>query len=222
MFNHQAFIEVDMQRGFMPSEEGIRLHQDGFGELGVPDGETLISPSNHFLGWAALQGYNIATTQDWHPYDTAHFATDGEVPNFTTTWPRHCVDGSAGAELHPGLIIPPVTMRFIKGSEALEHGEDDLSYSGYYAEDPISGQPLPEWLAARRVTSIAVGGLALDYCVGSTAYDFRTKTGLEVTLLTDLTKPVTPASGDEMLVRLQTVGVHLMTSLEYMRQVEAV
>jgi nicotinamidase/pyrazinamidase len=220
MFNHSAFIEVDMQRGFMPAEEGSRLQLDGFGELGVPDGETLVPLSNKFLGWAALHGYNIATTQDWHPYETAHFAVDGEAPDFTTTWPRHCVDGTPGAELHPGLVIPPTVMRFTKGSEVLEHGEDDLSYSGYYAEDPISGQPLPEWLAARQITSLAVGGLALDYCVGRTAYDFRTKTALEVTLLTDLTKPVTSATGDAMLAKLRTAGVHLITSIEYMHQAE--
>ncbi len=212
-----AFIEVDMQRGFMPEAEGVRLHTGGFGELGVTDGETLVTPSNRFLGWAALQRYEIATTQDWHPYDTAHFAPDDETPNFVTNWPRHCVNGTLGAELHPELLIPHPSTRFTKGSEHLEHGEDDLSYSGYYAEDPVTGLSLPEWLSHRQVTKLVVGGLALDYCVGSTAYDFRTKADMDVTLLTDLTKPVAHESGEAMLRKLEAVGVRLTTSEEYMQ-----
>ena len=219
--NHIAFIEVDMQRGFMPISEGERLGRQGFGELGVDGGDTLVDPSNRFLGWAALHGMEIVTTQDWHPYETAHFAPEDEAPNFCTNWPRHCVDGTPGAELHPDLKIPPIATRFIKGTEVLERGEDDLSYSGYYAEDPTTGLHLPEWLQRRKVTEIVVGRLALDYCVGSTAYDFRTKASLDVTLLTDLTKPVASETGIAMLTKLEAVGVHMMTSEQYMQRTEA-
>lgn len=207
-----AVVIIDEQRGFMPASEGERLALSGFGELGVPGGEDTVAPINHLLGAAAAAGALIATTQDWHPYETAHFAPEGESPNFTTTWPRHCVDGTPGAELHPELLVPHTRVRFIKGMEHLEHGEDDLSYSGYYAIDPVTNLSLPEWLQQNKVREVVLGGLALDYCVGKSALDLREKSGLTVKVALDATRPVAPETGEHMIAHLQRAGVQLTTT----------
>lgn len=218
MTTETALIIVDAQRGFMPASEGARLGVHGFGELPVAEGEQIVAPLNRLLGAAATRGYNIATTQDWHPRGTAHFAAEGTEPNFTTTWPEHCVDGTPGAELHPGLILPATTHRFIKGTEVLERGEDDLSYSGYYAFDPTTGRTLPEWLARSKTRAVVLGGLALDYCVGRTAIDLREKLGLDVTLALDATRPVAAETGEAMVQQLQDLGIRLVTTDEWVKE----
>ncbi|MEO7904303.1 MAG: hypothetical protein ABIR91_00755, partial [Candidatus Saccharimonadales bacterium] len=93
-----GFIIVDAQRGFMPATEGERLRMAGFGELGVDGGENIVAPLNRLTVAFGKLGAAIATTQDFHPATTAHFADE---PNFVNTWPVHCVAGTPGSQLHP-------------------------------------------------------------------------------------------------------------------------
>lgn len=212
--NKIAFGVIDAQRGFMPAEEGARLHRDGFGELAVPDGQEIITPTNLIMAAFAGKRLPTFTTQDWHPHTTAHF---NEEPNFTTTWPVHCVAGAPGAELHPDLAVPASATRFIKGMECLERGEDDLSYSAYYAEDPTTGHSLPEYLRNKDITTVVLGGLALDYCVGKSAVDIRTKLGLDVAVVTDASRGIAEGSTKDMLDQFDEVGIQTVTTDEVLR-----
>jgi nicotinamidase/pyrazinamidase len=206
---YEAFIIIDAQRGFMPANEGARSHQQGFGELPVPKGEEIVPVLNSLLGHFAMNGAAIATTQDWHPHITAHFS---DKPDFTTTWPVHCVDGTLGAELHPELTIPATRERFIKGFEPLERGEDDTSYSGHYAESPTLGFSLPEWLRHRNVSTVYLAGLALDYCVGKTALDLKVQDGFDVTVVLDASRGIASESTESMLQQFAEAGVRITTS----------
>ena len=111
-------------------------------------------------------------TQDWHPESTPHFEKDGGI------WPVHCVQGTWGAELHPGLAIGGPVVR--KGS----NGED--GYSGFTMRDSVSGAtiptPLGDLLGEAGVTTLVVCGLATDYCVKATVLDGRER-GYPVTVL---------------------------------------
>lgn len=218
MKTERALGIIDAQRGFMPASEGDRLHLNGFGELAVTDGEQIINPVNRLLGAYALQGYNIFTTQDWHPHQTAHFSDN---PDFVTNWPVHCVDGTPGAELHPAICLPGSRTRFIKGFEPLEDGKDDTSYSGFNAEDPTTGENLPEWLHDRGVTEVLLGGLALDYCVGKTALDLRRKLGLDVIVAIDATRGISDTSVINMLKEFKTAGVRTTTTDEWLAALPA-
>lgn len=203
---------IDAQRGFMSATEGLLLRRRGFGELPVPDGEQIIAPLNRLIGVYSLCGQPIFTTQDWHPLTTAHFS---DTPDFKTTWPKHCVAGSPGAALHPYIKLPVGARRFFKGEQPLEHGEDDLSYSGYYATDPHSGLSLPEWLKKHSITEVLLGGLALDYCVGKTALDLKQRTGIAVTVAIDATRGVTSESSEAVLGQFTEAGVNVTTTAQY-------
>jgi nicotinamidase/pyrazinamidase len=215
--NNTALGIIDVQRGFMPASEGERLHQPGYGELPVERGEEIVTPINELMGAFALAGSEVFTTQDWHPHITAHFSED---PNFVTNWPVHCVDGTIGAELHPDLEIPETRVRFIKGFETLERGEDDTSYSGHYAEDPTTGLSLPEWLHRREISTVYLAGLALDYCVGKTALDLKVKDGFDVTVVVDATRGITTESSDAMLAEFAENGVKTITTEELLAQIQ--
>lgn len=203
-----AFGVIDAQRGFMPAAEGVRLGVAGFGELPVAGGEQIVGNVNKLMAAVALRGGQVFTTQDWHPRETAHFADE---PNFTTTWPVHCVGDTPGAALHPELNLPTGTMQFKKGTDVLARGEDDNSYSGYYGRNE-QGELLGDVLSQQGITRIILGGLALDYCVGRTAIDLRTRFGAEVTVVTDATRGIADASVDAMIAQFDQLGIQTTTT----------
>lgn len=206
---------IDAQRGFMPAEEGERLGLPGFGELGVANGERIVPRLNTLLGTFALRGLPTFTTQDWHPVGTAHFAAE---PNFNTTWPEHCVAETAGAALHPDLKLNDDTKKFYKGAEKLEKGEDDTSYSGMNAFRFTDDLWLPNWLKEDQVTAVALGGLALDYCVKATALDLKQKMGLDVIVVIDATAPVAQETGLAALDELEKNDVRFATTDELLKE----
>ncbi len=228
-----ALIIVDAQRGFMPLEEGRRVWPNlsdderqkpnyGWGELPVPDGGEIINPVNRLVAASIQFGHLIATTQDWHPSNTAHFS---DKPDYQTTWPRHCVAGWSGAELHPNLALPASSERFVKGTEELKPGQEDTSYSGYNAFAPniVIGfgnkrLTLPYFLEQRDVRKVIIGGLALDYCVGQTALDFRQKADMDVTVISDATRPVASETGEAMLEQFREAGISYTDSETWIRE----
>jgi nicotinamidase/pyrazinamidase len=202
----EALGVIDAQRGFYPAAEGQRLGLDGFGELPVEHAEVINPELNKLLGYYAARGFEIFTTQDWHPIDTAHF---DEKPNFQTTWPRHCVANTAGAFFHPDLAIPLSSEHFYKGKENLTRGEDDTSYSGANGKN-TSGIKLIDWLRKNEVQRVALGGLTYDYCVKATAVDLC-KAGFNVVVLSDATAAVSSESRKLAFEAMHEAGVNFDT-----------
>lgn len=215
---------IDAQRGFMPAHEGERLGLGGFGELPVPDGETIVPALNKLLLSDVCPDF-VFTTQDWHPIDTAHFS---EEPNFTTTWPVHCVASTLGARIHPLVELPENVVQYKKGQEKLVDGKDDTSYSGWNATRTESHMyrggletfdntlvRSDKWreFTTREPegTTIYLGGLALDYCVKATAIDIFENTGLDVVILTDATKPVAEETGQLAIEQMMELGIRFIT-----------
>jgi nicotinamidase/pyrazinamidase len=203
-----AYGIIDAQAGFMPVQVAVA----GTGELGVGEGDLIIPLVNQLTQYALGCGWDVFTTQDWHPAQTAHFSA---TPNFTTTWPVHCVAGTAGATIHPEIAVPASATIFHKGMEVLNDGADDTSYSGYYAHTD-DGLTLPAWLVQRQISHVYLVGLAFDYCVGSTALDLVQRCGVAVSVIIDATRPVAMASQQTMLARMAAAGVTVTTTNEVM------
>lgn len=206
--NVPAFGLIDGQCGFMSISEGIRLNKPGFGELEVPDGEQIIEPANLLLKEFARCNRPTFTTQDWHPKKTAHISVN---PNFNTTWPKHCGANTPGAELHPDFVIPESTMRFVKGTEEHVDGEYDTSYSGFNGFQLESGLTVPDWLRDEKVDHVVLAGLALDYCVMSTAIDILQKAGIKVSIVREATRSVSPETEITAVEQLIAAGVEFIT-----------
>ena len=201
-----AYGIIDAQSGFMPAHVDVA----GTGELGVSEGDLIIPVVNRLTQYALDQSWHVFTTQDWHPAQTAHFSA---TPNFTTTWPVHCVAGTAGAAIHPEIVVPAGATPFHKGMDVLSDGADDTSYSGYYAQTD-NGLTLPAWLAQHQITQVYLVGLAFDYCVGSTALDLAQQCGVAVHVIVAATRPVAIASQQMMLARMAAAGVTVITMNE--------
>jgi nicotinamidase/pyrazinamidase len=139
----------------------------------------------------------VVATRDHHIDPGDHFS---DHPDFTNSWPPHCVVGTDGVSFHPNLDPQPFDAIFDKGEYA-------AAYSGFEGKSH-DGHRLADWLREKDVSQVDVCGLATDYCVRATALD-AARAGFGTTVLTDLTAGVAPASTKQALVDLRAAGVNL-------------
>lgn len=182
----RSLIIVDVQNDFC---EG--------GSLPVSGGARLASAISAYL--AGDPGYDhVVATQDFHIDPGDHFS---DRPDYSSSWPPHCVAGTSGADLHPGLDTGRVEAVFRKGDYA-------AAYSGFEGVDE-GGTPLLEWLRRRGVDEVDVVGIATDHCVACTAQD-AARAGLTTRVLVGLTAPVSPESAGEALAEMRAAGIELV------------
>jgi nicotinamidase/pyrazinamidase len=172
-----ALVVVDVQNDFA----------DPAGGLSVAGGDAVVPAINAEIERAVAAGALVAYTQDWHPESTPHFQKDGGI------WPVHCVAGTWGAELHPGLVDVAEAPHVRKGA----NGED--GYSGFTMRDPLTGETiatdLEPVLADAGIERVVVTGLATDYCVKATALD-AARLGFRTIVLLDAIAAVDLEAGD--------------------------
>ncbi len=182
----RALIIVDVQNDFC---EG--------GSVPVRGGAALAPAINDYL--AGDPGYqHVVATQDFHIDPGNHFS---ERPDYSSSWPPHCIAGSPGADFHPDLDTARIEAVFRKGAHA-------AAYSGFEGVDE-NGMSLLEWLRRRGVDAVDVVGIATDHCVRQTAED-AAGAGLTTRVLLDLTAAVAPDSAAAALAEMRTAGVELV------------
>lgn len=175
-----ALLVIDMQLDFLPG-----------GALAVAEGDTIIPGINQL----AMRFDHVVLTQDWHPavhisFASSHpgkqpFVDTVEAPYGTQTlWPDHCLQGSRGAELHPGLHIPHAELVLRKGFR-----RDIDSYSAFLENDKTTHTGLAGYLRERGLKRLFFTGLAYDFCVGFSALD-GAKMGFEAIAVEDLSRAV--------------------------------
>ena len=185
----RALVIVDVQNDFC---EG--------GSLPVTGGAAVAAAiTDHVKASGGTYGQVVAT-RDYHVDPGGHFSA---TPDFSGSWPPHCVVGTAGAQFHPALDTGPVAAVFSKGAHA-------AAYSGFEGTDE-AGTLLGKWLREHGVSELDVVGIATDYCVRATACD-AAQQGFDTRVLLDLTAGVDPASTAEALDEMRVAGVKLVRS----------
>ncbi len=184
----RALIVVDVQNDFC---EG--------GSLAVTGGAAVASAISDYLT-AGSDYRHVVATQDFHIDPGDHFS---DRPDYSSSWPPHCVAGSSGAEFHPDLDVSRFDAIFRKGAYA-------AAYSGFEGVDE-SGTPLADWLRQHDVDEVDVVGIATDYCVRQTADD-AARAGLATRVLLDLTAGVGEESTAAALTALRAAGVEIAPS----------
>ena len=194
-----ALIVIDVQNDFCPG-----------GALAVADGDAIIPRIN-----AMMSGFPVVVlTQDWHPANHSSFADThpGAAPFSTiempygtqVLWPRHCVQGTTGAEFHADLHSDPAQLVIRKGFRT---GID--SYSAFFENDRTTPTGVDGYLRTRGVTSVSLVGLATDFCVAYSALDAR-RLGYGVTVLQGACRAIDlGGSLAAMQVQMQAAGVIL-------------
>lgn len=155
-----ALLIIDVQNDFLPG-----------GALAVPNGHHVIPEIIDLVKHHDC----IVMTQDWHPLDHISFASTHGKNHFEfieveyglqRLWPDHCVQESEGAKIALALASIKSDLLLQKGTR--KHID---SYSGFIEADGKRMTGLAHFLQAKGIKHVSCVGLALDYCVMSTALD---------------------------------------------------
>jgi nicotinamidase/pyrazinamidase len=184
----RALVIVDVQNDFC---EG--------GSLAVTGGAAVARGITEYV--AAHRDYaHVVATKDHHIDPGGHFSED---PDYSLSWPAHCVVGTFGADFHPDFDTAAVEAVFTKGSYS-------AAYSGFEGADE-TGTLLADWLRQRDVDELDIAGIATDYCVVFTATD-AVNEGFSTRVLLDLTAGVARASSAKAVEVMRAAGVEVTGS----------
>jgi nicotinamidase/pyrazinamidase len=199
-----ALIIVDPQNDFCPG-----------GALAVAGGDAVMPVINELR--KKLNPAIVAVTQDWHPADHTSFAdnnpgetmfkqrSDGQM-----MWPRHCVQGTRGAEFHPALQLRGTDHFIQKGTQPAVD-----SYSGFGSEPSAGGTRAErtqlETILRSKLNGkvIYIVGLAFDYCVAATAKD-AAAAGYTAVVIRSATRPVSAETAVTAEAEMRAAGVIIL------------
>lgn len=194
-----ALIVIDVQNDFCPG-----------GALAVTGGDAIVVGINVLMSDFGA----VVLTQDWHPANHSSFADNhADAAPFSmiempygpqVLWPRHCLQGEAGAAFHEDLNSDRADMIIRKGFRP----QID-SYSAFFENDHKTPTGLEGYLRSRGLTKLVLTGLATDFCVGFSALD-AAALGFDVTVRMDLCRAIDlEGSLAGMVDKMQAAGVVL-------------
>lgn len=205
MPNQTALIVVDVQKDFLPG-----------GALGVTEGNLATPLLIRLMDEVDV----IVFTRDWHPADHSSFA-EGTPEYKDGSWPPHCIQGTEGAKIDSTLWS--AALESGKPVLVINKGDDKNkeAYSGFAGHlvatyntqyNPPATTTETVYLAGAlfdlTVSSIKIGGLALEKCVRDTALDARNWWG-DTTVYLNATRPIAYLSGAQAVAELVAAGVRL-------------
>jgi nicotinamidase/pyrazinamidase len=195
-----VLVVTDVQNDFCPG-----------GSLAVPGGHEILP----FINRLAVQYENVVLTQDWHPAGHMSFASAHpghkvfeaiDTPwGRQTLWPDHCVQGTLGADFHPGLSIPHAALILRKG-----HRREIDCYSAFHENDRMTPTGLAGYLRERGIPRLVFVGLATDFCIRYSALDAR-NAGFEVAVLLEACRAIDlDGSLNAAMSEMAQAGIHLV------------
>ena len=227
-----ALIVVDVQNDFIDGSLALKRCPAG------QDGATVVPIINQLLSasYFDVEVYSL----DWHDeqhisfidnlhlrkldpsspvlaedakvYDTVVFSN--HAPHTQVLWPRHCVQGTWGSQLHSDLKVGSKSVKVHKGTNT-----NVDSYSAFFDNQRISQTELESALRARNVTDVYVCGLAYDVCVRYTTLD-ALELGFRTYLIDDASKGVKSEDIDQTKKKLTEKGVRIVNSSQIKELVE--
>jgi len=185
----RALVIVDVQHDFIS------------GSLKVTGAEEVIPVINQITKEKKFDV--IVATQDWHPLSHCSFSENNGP------WPRHCVAGTFGAEIHEHLNLEKVNLVIHKGMNP-----DIDSYSAFFDNDHKTDTGLLHYLDGLGIGEVYFCGLATDYCVYFSAVD--AKLHFDTFVITDACRGVDLPAGSlaNVLSDMSKNNIKLITSSE--------
>ncbi len=198
-----VLVVIDVQNDFCPQ-----------GALAVADGDAIVP----IINTLAPRFANKVLTQDWHPPGHRSFASSHPgQPVFSqvhmpygqqTLWPDHCLQGSAGAQFHPGLRLDDAQLVIRKGFRP--HID---SYSAFFENDRQTSTGLTGYLRERGLKRVFLCGLATDFCVAYSAIDAQ-RQGFEAAVLLPASRAIDMQGSLALaLAQMRDQGVTLVGDL---------
>jgi nicotinamidase/pyrazinamidase len=202
-----VFWDVDTLYDFMRPD----------GKLYVPGSKEIIPALEGLTAFAHALRIPIVASADNHDSADAEIS---EAPDWKTTFPPHCMRGTAGQLkiAETALVDPLVIEPQLENAEALvrrirAHRGDFLLNK--HTLDVFSNANVPTLLAALAPEAIVVYGVATDFCDRYTIEGLlRHRPGAELFLVTDAIRAIYPEEGARLVAQWKELGVRLVTSAE--------
>ncbi len=200
-----ASFDVDAQNCFTP------LCPD---ELPVPDGHSIVSELNR---QALLAGLRLGSKDAHSP--SAVWIANHESPQFTPIhdhenldlhWNLHAVPGTLGFELLEGL--PPVNEYDFFVWKGIEPNMHPYGACFHDLSDSKSTGVI-EFLRDRRIETVLVGGLALDFCVKTTVLQLC-QAGFRVIVNQSATRSLSMETEKQAVTDMKGSGAEFISSAE--------
>jgi nicotinamidase/pyrazinamidase len=200
--------DVDTQVDFMMAD----------GKLSVPGAEAIIPALERLTRWAHDGRTPIVATADDH--DVGH-AEITDHPDWQTTFPPHCMRGTAGQRKIPAtalcdaLIFQPVPLDQAGVADAVRNHRGDflLNKPGtdVFRWNPNAATVL-ETLAPERVV---LYGVATDFCTRAAVTGVaRLRPDAELVIVTDAIRGINEPASRALLVEWSALGYTLARSTE--------
>jgi nicotinamidase/pyrazinamidase len=202
-----VFWDVDTLYDFMRPD----------GKLYVPGSQEIIPALEALTAFAHAHRIPIVASADNHEAADAEIS---DAPDWKTTFPPHCMRGTAGqlkiaetALLEPLVIGPEPEDAEALGRRIRAHRGDFLLEKRTL--DVFSNANLSTLLAALAPEAIVVYGVATDFCDRYTVEGLlRDRPGAELFLVTDAIRAIYPEEGERLVGQWEGRGVRLVTSAE--------
>jgi nicotinamidase/pyrazinamidase len=202
-----VFWDVDTLCDFMRSD----------GKLYVPGSEEIIPALEALTAFAHAHRIPIVASADNHDSADAEIS---EAPDWKTTFPPHCMHGTAGQRkiAQTALVDPLVIEPEPEDAEALgrrirAHRGDFLLNK--HTLDVFSNANVSTLLATLAPQAIVVYGVATDFCDRYTVEGLlRNSPATELFLVTDAIRAIYPEEGARLVAQWKELGVRLVTSAE--------
>jgi len=198
-----ALIIVDLQNDFLEN-----------GALAVQDSSRIVLLINRMMRKFDL----VVASRDCHPRNHCSLASNhpGKRPGDVIVingceqvlWPDHCLIDTPGADLTPLLNQALIRKQFVKGERI-----DCDCYSCFRDNDHRHATGMAAYLHEAGVTEVYLAGLALDYCVKSSALDAIAE-GFATYVIIDACRGINMVRGDveRAITTMVTAGVAIITA----------
>ncbi|RLV61767.1 isochorismatase family protein [Parashewanella curva] len=206
-----ASLDVDAQNCFTP------LCPD---ELPVPDGHLIVDELNLQASFADVRvGSKDAHPKNalWETTDEKPILTPVSAKNVDLHWPRHAIVGTFGSELIKGLPKPEEYDYFVwKGIER------DLHPYGccYHDLTESLSTGIIEYLSAKGIKTILVGGLALEHCVMTSALQLS-RAGFDVVVNLKATKGLDSLAIEQAIKQMKTKNIKFIDGCDQLMVTES-
>lgn len=201
-----ASFDVDPQRGFTPLCPT---------ELPVKGGDEIADQLNKQAKYATYR----LVSKDEHPRAAPWVTRDpkqvltpveGDYPNLDVKWPVHCVVGTEGNRLIPGLPKQDdYDLVVRKGVDPEKH-----PYGACYHDLlGLESTGVIEWLQKRGVETVIVGGLATDFCMKTTALQLASAK-FRVIVNLAACRSVNPETLEKDLAQMRAAGITIISDAD--------
>lgn len=207
-----AVIAIDMQKGFSticPNELPVQF-----------DISKVVSAFNELRNFCDV----TVGSKDCHPSNAIHIATP-EHPQFSPItnggdnvdiyWNSHCVVGTEGNELLPGMPkVEEFDFFVYKGIQPNLH---PYGFAYHDLHDKISTGVI-EWLKCNNIEQVVMCGIAIDYCLSTSALQI-VKAGFNTYVVLEASAGIGEETTNNAINKMNDNGIVIVNTVDKLKEV---